>query len=181
METWCVATDSSLARVPDGNSGLPAVTPGVPSAAAHTIGRVPEVRDLISHSDELLERERAGLVEGILALSQRIELHRGVLEELELELATKQRLLREVDELTDRRPQLRLERLDRQLRGRRLQEVAVELLRRRSQEVIHYREWFGLVRAEGWEIAGRNPLNTFLTGIGRADAVEAVGQRSGLY
>jgi hypothetical protein len=31
------------------------------------------------------------------------------------------------------------------------------------------------------EVAGRNPLNTFLTGIGRTDAVEPVGQRSGLY
>ncbi len=151
------------------------------SASGNTIARVPEVRDLVSHSDELLERERAGLQEGIVALSGRIELHRGVLEELEFELATKQRLLREIDELTDRRPQLRLERLDRQLRGRRLQEVAVEILRRRSQEVIHYREWFSLLRAEGWEVAGRNPLNTFLTGIGRAEAVEAVGRRSGLY
>lgn len=143
--------------------------------------RRPEVEDLASASDALLERERRAVIERIEQLRGRVELHRELLAQLEAELATDQRLLREVEELTDRRPQLRLERLDRQLRGRRLQEVAIEVLRRRQTEMIHYREWFALVRAEGWEVAGRNPLNTFLTEVGRAEGVERIGRRSGMY
>jgi hypothetical protein len=46
---------------------------------------------------------------------------------------------------------------------------------------VHYREWFALVQAEGFEVAGRDPVNTFLTNIARASAVEPVGSRSGLY
>ena len=137
--------------------------------------------DLAAKSNAVLERERRRLIESVSDRERRVELHRRLLEQLELELASDERLLREIEELTDRRPQLRLERLDRQLRGRRLQEVAVEVLRRRRDDAIHYREWFALVRAEGWEISGRDPLNTFLTEIGRADGVERVGSRSGLY
>jgi vacuolar-type H+-ATPase subunit I/STV1 len=140
------------------------------------------IEDLVSYSDRLLERERRTLIQRIGDLTQRLELHRGIVEQLEADLATEERLLREVEELTDRRPQLRLERLDRQLRGRRLQEVAVEILRRRSEDdAIHYRDWFTLVRAQGWEVVGRDPLNTFLTEVGRADGVERVGRRTGMY
>jgi hypothetical protein len=146
------------------------------------MGRGARTVDLVHYSDRLLERERRALIERVGDLSRRLELHRGIVEQLEAELATEERLLREVEELTDRRPQLRLERLDRQLRGRRLREIAVEVLHRRDElDAIHYRDWFTLVRAEGWEIAGRNPLNTFLTEVGRADGVERVGSRTGMY
>jgi hypothetical protein len=141
------------------------------------------VRDLVSASDAVLERERGALIEQVAELADRVELHREVLQQLEVELSSAQRLLREVEELTDRRPQLRLERLDRQLKGQRLQEVAVEVLRRRAHpdHPIHYREWFGLLRAAGYEVAAKDPLNAFLTGVGRAADVERVGRRSGLY
>jgi hypothetical protein len=139
------------------------------------------VEELVSLSDVVLERERRDLIERIAEIARRVEVHRDVLEQLELQLAAEERLLKEVEELADRRPQLRLERLDRQLRGRRLQEVAVEILRRRRDDAIHYREWFSLVRAEGWEVVGRDPLNTFLTEVGRAHGVERIGGRSGLY
>jgi hypothetical protein len=139
--------------------------------------------ELVDASDRVLDRERTGLLRSIQDLRRRAAVHREVLEHLEEQLAHEERLLREIEELSDRRPQLRLERLDRQLRGRRLQEVAVEVLRRRvgTDQAVHYREWFGLLRAEGYEIAGRDPLNTFLTGVGRADGIERVGRRTGLY
>jgi hypothetical protein len=141
-----------------------------------------EPRDLVAFSDALLERERRSLIERVSQLEQRAEAHRTVLEQLESQLATDQALLREVEELTDRRPQMRLERLDRELRGRRLREVAVDVLRRRGEgDMLHYREWFSLLRSEGWEVRGRDPLNTFLTEVGRTDGVERVGQRTGLY
>jgi hypothetical protein len=139
--------------------------------------------DLVNASDLILRSEHATLTERLAALDQRLELHRGIVGELEVEHAVLQRLLREIDELSDRRPQLRIERLDKQLRGRRIQEVAVQVLRRRAEpdEAVHYREWFGMLGAEGFEIAGRDPLNTFLTSVGRADGVVRVGRRSGLY
>ena len=138
--------------------------------------------DLAACSDAVLERERRTLIDRLAQAERRIETHRAIVEQLEQQLATDQRLLREIEELTDRRPQMRLERLDRELRGRRLREVAVEVLRRRGNGgAVHYREWFGLLRAEGWEIRGRDPLNTFLTELGRTDGVERVGRRTGLY
>jgi len=146
------------------------------------MAHAPGVDDLVAYSDAVLERERRSLIERVAQLERRVETHRVVLEQLELQLVADQRLLREVEELTDRRPQMRIERLDRELRGQRLREVAVDILRRRGDgDAVHYREWFSLVRAEGWEIRGRDPLNTFLTEVGRTADVERIGQRTGLY
>lgn len=141
------------------------------------------VHDLGSASDRVLSKERRRILKGIDELERRVETHRELLEALEEQLSREQYLLREIEELTDQRPQMRLERLDRELRGRRLQEVAVEVLRNQTKasQPVHYREWFALVRAEGFEVAGRDPLNSFLTGISRAEGVERVGTRSGLY
>lgn len=168
-----------------GVTDVPRSTP--PDSRTHP---VPELRcfpvasvDLAKASDRLLEKERGNLRHRVHELQGRVAVHRELLEQLEEHLAQDERLLREIEELTDRRPQLRLERLDRQLRGRRLQEVAVEVLRRRlgPDQAIHYREWFSLLRAEGFEVAGRDPLKSFLTGIGRAPGVERVGARTGVY
>jgi hypothetical protein len=139
--------------------------------------------DLVACSDQVLDQERGALLERIEQLRCRVELHRTVFERLAEQLANEQRLLREIEELQDRRPQLRLERLDRELKGRRLQEVAVEVLRRRSGggAVVHYREWFLMLQAEGFEVGGRNPINTFLTNVNRSGSVRRVGERSGLY
>jgi hypothetical protein len=147
------------------------------------VSNAPRDGDLVGESDRILERERQDLVERVYGLRQRAAMHRDMLEHLEQQLAQDERLLSEIEELSDRRPQLRLERLNRQLKGRRLQEVAVEVLRRRvgDDQAVHYREWFSLLRAEGYEIAGRDPVNSFLTGISRAHGVERVGSRTGLY
>ncbi len=140
------------------------------------------LKHLVAYSDEVLESERRALIERVASLERRVETHRSLLDQLEAELGAERRLLCEIEELTERRPQLRLERLDRELRGQRLREVAVEVLRRRGRDdAIHYRDWFTLVRAEGWEIRGRDPVNTFLTEVGRATNVERVGRRTGMY
>jgi hypothetical protein len=145
------------------------------------------VPDALTHlaefSDEVLRRECTALSQQIADLTRRTDMHRGVLEQLEVELVGQQRLLREIEELMDLRPQLRLERLDRQIRGQRLQEVAVEVLRKRASDgrPVHYREWFSYLRAEGYEVGGRDPLATFLTQVSRAVGVERVGERRGLY
>jgi hypothetical protein len=144
----------------------------------------PEVRtDAETFSDKVLRSERGRLIASVDQLRRRVDVHRQVLDELEAQLAREESLLREIEELSDHRPQLRLERLDKQLHGRRLREISVEILRqeRGTGEPIHYREWFSLVRARGFEVGGKDPLQTFLTGVGRADAVESLGGRSGLY
>jgi hypothetical protein len=139
--------------------------------------------DLVACSDSILDAERLALAERIEKLQGRVEMHRAVFERLAEELASEQHLLREIEELLDRRPQLRMERLDRELKGRRLQEMAVTVLRRRAGDdaVVHYREWFSMLQAEGFEVGGRNPLNTFLTNVNRSASVQRVGERSGLY
>jgi hypothetical protein len=142
-----------------------------------------DVTHLAEFSDDVLRREQAALAEQVAELVRRTQIHRGVLEQLEIELATQQRLLREIEELMDLRPQLRIERLDRQVRGQRLQEIAVEVLRKRAPDgrPVHYREWFSYLRTEGYEVGGRDPLATFLTQVSRAEGVERVGERRGLY
>lgn len=108
---------------------------------------------------------------------------RAVAEALDEQTAREEHLLRELAGALDIDEQLRLERLDPTLRGTRLREVALQVLR--SQEdpraEIHYREWFELVRSAGHRIGGRDPLATFLAQVHRAEGVERVGQRTGRY
>jgi hypothetical protein len=139
--------------------------------------------DASGFSDRVLSSERGRLIGSTEELRRRAELHRHILDQVEEQLAQEESLLREIEELSDQRPQLRLERLDKQLHGRRLQEVSVDILRREigNEKPIHYREWFSLVRSHGFEVGGKDPLQTFLTGVGRADGVERLGGRSGLY
>lgn len=134
-------------------------------------------------SDRELQNERGRLIASVDQLRRRVDVHRQLLDELEAQFAREESLLREIEELSDDRPQLRLERLDRQLHGRRLGEISAEILRqeRGPGQPIHYREWFSLVRAHGFEVGGKDPLQTFLTGVGRADGIEGLGGRSGLY
>ena len=47
--------------------------------------------------------------------------------------------------------------------------------------VIHYREWFDLIRECGYQINGRDPLSTFLAQLNRSAAIESTGPRSGRY
>lgn len=69
------------------------------------------------------------------------------------------------------------------LGGQRLEEIAIALLRGRSDfgSAIHYREWFNLLRQAGHHVAGKDPLATFLAQLNRSASIERVGQRSGLY
>jgi hypothetical protein len=79
--------------------------------------------------------------------------------------------------------QLSIVGLSDQLRGERLREVATEVLWRHhcAGDVVHYKQWFELVVADGHRIGGKNPTATFLTQVARVESVERVGRRSGLY
>jgi hypothetical protein len=91
--------------------------------------------------------------------------------------------IRELGELLEVEDQLSIIGLSDQLRGERLRETAAEVLWRHhgAGDVVHYKQWFELVVADGHRIGGKNPAATFLTQVARIDSVERVGRRSGLY
>jgi hypothetical protein len=136
-----------------------------------------------------VELERA-LAEQYEELSRRVREHRQRAEVLQ-RLAEQagahadadERLLNELAGTLGLACQLRIEQLDRRLRGQRLQEIAVEILASRLNpgETIHYRQWFDWVEARGFKVVGKDPLATFLGQITRSPRVVSAGRRSGLY
>jgi hypothetical protein len=99
------------------------------------------------------------------------------------QVAADERMLRSLAEVLGISQQSTIHDLGGALRGRRLREVAVEILGKHLDpgSTVHYREWFELLRRENIAVAGRDPLATFLAQVSRSDAVEAVGRRSGRY
>jgi len=93
------------------------------------------------------------------------------------------RTIREIGELLGIEDQLSLSELTEDLRGERLREVAADVLWRNFKEgdVVHYKQWYELVVAEGHRVGGKDPWATFLTQVARVETVERVGRRSGLY
>lgn len=79
--------------------------------------------------------------------------------------------------------QLRIEDLSPRLRGRRLQEVALQVLRAEwgADREIHYRAWYELLVEQGHKVGGKDPVATFLAQVHRAPGVVGVGRRSGKY
>lgn len=108
---------------------------------------------------------------------------RALAEHVEAQLERDERMLGEIGAALGLSAQTCIEDIDPRLRGQRLEEMAVDLLRRSGEheEPIHYREWFALLQRAGHRVGGKDPLATFLAQINRSSAVERVGQRSGLY
>lgn len=119
----------------------------------------------------------------LVALRQQSRRLHDLVDAVDRDLAEAARLLRTMDEMLGRASQLSLESMHEELRGRKLQEIAVELLRHRRDPgaVVHYREWYELVVAAGLRVGGKDPLANFLTSVARAPGVESVRPRSGLY
>lgn len=137
-------------------------------------------------SDEFVSaavRQRETLLGTVARRRAEAEALRLRAEVLEAQATADERLLRELEDVLELAPQLRVDLQTEELRGQRLREVAIEILRNElgAGESIHYREWFRLVRAAGHRVAGKNPMATFLTQVSRSDAVESVGGRSGRY
>jgi hypothetical protein len=119
-------------------------------------------------------------LEGSRARSQRL---RALADQAAEQVAADERLVRSMSEVLGISSQTTIEELGGALRGRRLREVAVVVLRKHHAPgaEVHYREWYDLVASEGIAVAGKDPLATFLSQVSRADAVEAVGRRTGRY
>lgn len=123
------------------------------------------------------------MVDRVAQLRRQSDSLQALVAEVNAELAAAERLLRQMDEVLGLEPQLPLDALSDELRGRRLRDVAVQVLRaqRAAGAVIHYTEWFDMVAEAGVRVGGKNPVATFLTQIAKAEDVESVRPRSGLY
>lgn len=132
---------------------------------------------------DALVSERNTLIARIEQEREQLERMHSIVSSLEERLAHDERMLGDIDLVLGRSPQLRLEDADLRLRGRRLEEVAIAVLadERGPGAEVHYREWFELLRSNGHLVAGKHPLNTFLTQINRSAAIEKVGRRTGRY
>jgi hypothetical protein len=114
---------------------------------------------------------------------ERADRLRALADEAKVQALGDEKLLRDLAGVLGLSAQTSIDDLDGRLRGNRLREVAVQVLRDRYEvgKPIHYRVWFRLVREEGYAIAGKDPLATFLAQVSRADEIQPVGRRSGLY
>jgi hypothetical protein len=144
--------------------------PSVHSESAHDLGRelIQEYQRLAAQVAQ--QRERAhGL--------------RHLAEHAEAQADRDERVLADVAAVVGLSPQLRIEDIDPRLRGPRLEEIAVQVLRAAGLQdgTIHYREWFALLRCAGYYVGGKDPLATFLAQINRSSDVERIGQRTGKY
>src|SRR4051794_158437 len=101
--------------------------------------------------DRALREEHDRLVGRLAELRERAERLRALAEQAESIAALEERYLLEIEGLLGLAPQLRLETLNRRLRGQRLREVAIDLLHERGEpgHAIHYTEWFDLLVAAG--------------------------------
>jgi hypothetical protein len=130
-----------------------------------------------------VEREFNHLVARIREQRERADRLRRLVEALDEQTARDERMLGELQGVLGLAPQLRIDELSERLRGARLREVAIEVLRAtgRGGTPIHYRQWYELLRAAGKHVIGKDPVATFLNQINRAPEVQALGGRSGLY
>jgi GAF domain-containing protein len=138
------------------------------------VGEDPQVR---------FNQEYAALCGRIQDQRQQADRLRELADRIEEQTAGDEALLLEMEEILGLAPQMRFEALDRRLGGRRLREIAVEVLERQpdSGREIHYRDWYALLEAAGYQVAGRDPLATFLAAVRRIERVQAIGHRSGRY
>jgi hypothetical protein len=127
--------------------------------------------------------EREALAQRVSNTSEQLERLRQIVAALDERLTHDEYLLAELDGLLGIAAQLRLESLDKRLRGQRLEEIAIAVLceERGADTVVHYRDWFELLQARGHRVSGKNPLGTFLAQINRSPAVERMGRRTGRY
>lgn len=142
--------------------------------------------ELVELEDEIarvVEAERPEVVSRLEALERQRDRLRELLDVLDAQVAETARLLLRIDEVRGAAPQLSLDTVDSTLRGQRVREVAVQILRTRCGvgQSIHYVDWYELVRGAGFTVAGRDPLAAFLTQVSRAPEVESAQPRSGRY
>jgi hypothetical protein len=137
---------------------------------------------LSADSRLVLERERDAIVGRIEDLRCQRQSLEGLVAQVELDILASERLLLKVERMLGRAV-LSAEGQPIELRGRRLREIAVEVLQSEVGvgEAIHYRDWLALLDRRGVRVGGKSPAATLLTQIANAPEVESVRRRSGLF
>jgi hypothetical protein len=132
---------------------------------------------------EAAKVEREQLILRLAEAQQRVEHFEALAAEAGGEAKMLADSIRAIEEVAGLAPQMAMCEISEELRGERLREVALQVLRRLSVsgDAVHYRIWFDALLAAGFRVSGRDPLATFLTQVTRIDKVESVGRRSGLY
>jgi hypothetical protein len=138
---------------------------------------------LADPSELAIAQEYLGLKERIGDARARADRLRTLADHLDEQAARDEHTLRELEGALGLAAQLQIEQLDRELGGKRLQEIAVAVLARELQpgQAVHYRDWYALLCAAGYRARGKEPLASFLAQINRAERVEPLGGRSGRY
>ncbi len=141
---------------------------------------VPHVAD---PADAAIAEEYASLKHRISESRERADRLRALADHLERQASHDEHLLCEFEGAVGLAPQLRIEQLDSALGGKRLQEMAVDVLAREVQpgQAVHYREWYKFLLRAGYSARGKDPLASFLAQINRAEQVEPIGGRTGQY
>ncbi|MCU1676710.1 MAG: hypothetical protein JWM93_1468, partial [Frankiales bacterium] len=123
------------------------------------------------------------LAQRVAAQREQADRLRVLAQHLEERTSRDEHLLQELEAALGLSAQMRIEALVPTLRGQRLQEVAIEVLRTHwgVDREIHYRQWFELVQEQGHRVGGKDPLATFLSQVHRAPLVERLGSRTGRY
>lgn len=139
--------------------------------------------NLADPAETELAKEYLAIKSRISEARNRADRLRRLAEHVEAQAAADEHVLRELEGALGMRAQLQIEQLDQALSGRRVAEVAIAVAKRdlAPGQVIHYKEWYALLQAAGFRIAGKDPLASFLANISRCPDVEAVGNRSGRY
>lgn len=132
---------------------------------------------------DALRREYRSLEARVAQGRERADRLRELAERAQAQVLGDEKLLRDLAGVLGLSAQTCMDDIDDRLRGQRLREVAIQVLRDRHESgtPIHYRAWFDLVRDQGYAVAGKDPLATFLAQVSRADEIQPVGRRSGLY
>jgi len=130
-----------------------------------------------------IAQECVSLRRRIDEVRQRAERLRALAEHLEQKAGEDEHALGELEGALGLAAQLQIEQLDHELGGKRLREIAVEILAREIEpgQAVHYRDWYTLLCAAGYRARGKDPLASFLAQINRADGVEPLGGRTGRY
>jgi hypothetical protein len=133
--------------------------------------------------EQELGRQADALTRRVSDTLERLETLREFVSHLETQLEGDESMLRQLEGLLGRSAQLPLDSLNSRLRGERLRQVALDILKRRADDQpVHYRTWYEWVRDEGHIVAGKDPAASFLAAISRLDCVVRVGgARSGRY
>src|SRR5262245_58587915 len=114
---------------------------------------------------QVAKAERDLLASQLADAQRRVEHFETLAEEASGEAQSLTARIRAIEEAAGLAPQMAMCEISEELRGERVREVALDVLRRLSEsgDPVHYRVWFDALVEAGFRVSGQDPLATFLT------------------